>query len=98
MIVGLVDRQSFLIIVNRDVFKNQLAVFAIQGELHGIHVDKDGNVWVADGRDKRSDDNPPDEVNGHQVHKFSPTGIHLMAISTPGGGRAPAYALKSPDW
>ncbi len=64
---------------------------------HGIHVDSNGNVWVADGRDNRSDDNPPDVVNGHQVHKFSPTGIHLMAIGVPGGGRAPDYLFQPND-
>ena len=64
---------------------------------HGIHVDADGNVWIADGRDNRNEDNPPDVVNGHQVHKFSPTGIHLMAIGMPGGGRDPEYLFQPND-
>jgi hypothetical protein len=64
---------------------------------HGIHVDVDGNVWIADGRDNRSEDDPPSEVNGHQVHKFSPTGIHLMAIGMPGGGREPDYLFQPND-
>ncbi|MEX0619657.1 MAG: hypothetical protein WDZ76_10140 [Pseudohongiellaceae bacterium] len=54
---------------------------------HGISVDHDGNVWVTDGRDNTGGDNPPDQVKGHQVHKFSPTGIHLMALGQPGGDR-----------
>ena len=45
---------------------------------HGIHVDHDGNVWIADGRDNQAGDNPPDDAYGHQIHKFSPTGVHLM--------------------
>jgi sugar lactone lactonase YvrE len=64
---------------------------------HGIHVDADGNVWIADGRDNRSEDNPPATVNGHQVHKFSPTGIHLMAIGMPGGGRDDEYLFQPND-
>ena len=38
---------------------------------HGLHVDRDGNVWVTDGRGKGA--------KGHQVHKFSPDGKVLMA-------------------
>jgi len=39
---------------------------------HGMHVDKDGNVWVtdADGKDGK----------GHQVVKFSPDGKVLLAL------------------
>lgn len=64
---------------------------------HGIHVDHDGNVWVTDGRDNTSGDNPPAQVTGHQVHKFSPTGIHLMAIGEPGGAREPDYLFQPND-
>jgi hypothetical protein len=32
---------------------------------HGIHVDKDGNVWVADFAGNKAGD------RGHQVHKFN---------------------------
>jgi sugar lactone lactonase YvrE len=32
---------------------------------HGLYVDRDGNVWVTDGRGKGG--------KGHQVFKFSPT-------------------------
>jgi len=64
---------------------------------HGIDVDSQGNVWVTDGRDNRNEDNPPDEVIGHQVHKFSPTGIHLMSLGSPGGGREPDYFFQPND-
>ena len=37
---------------------------------HGLHIDRDGNVWVTDGRGKGA--------KGHQVHKFSPDGKVLM--------------------
>jgi len=45
---------------------------------HGIHVDREGNVWVTDfaGNAERT--------KGHQVHKFSPDGELLMSLGTPG--------------
>jgi len=64
---------------------------------HGIHVDFDGNVWIADGRDNQIGDNPPADKMGHQVHKFSPTGVHLMALGQPGGGRASEYFWQPND-
>ncbi len=64
---------------------------------HGIHVDRDGNVWIADGRDNQAGDNPPDDAYGHQVHKFSPTGVHLMALGSRGGGRDEAYFYTPND-
>jgi sugar lactone lactonase YvrE len=43
---------------------------------HGIHVDRDGNVWVTDaqGRDGK----------GHQVFKFSPQGKVLLTLGKAG--------------
>jgi sugar lactone lactonase YvrE len=43
---------------------------------HGLHVDRDGNVWVTDaqGRDGK----------GHQVFKFSPDGKLLMTLGKAG--------------
>lgn len=43
---------------------------------HGLHVDPDGNVWVADARGA--------DGKGHQVHKFSPEGELLMSLGTAG--------------
>ena len=43
---------------------------------HGIDVDDEGNVWVADAR---GEDN-----RGHQVIKFSPDGNVLMRLGTAG--------------
>jgi DNA-binding beta-propeller fold protein YncE len=65
---------------------------------HGIHVDREGNVWVTDGQDNlpRRDPNAPgdgpsppmpDRVVGHQVYKFSPEGKLLMTLGKPGGRR-----------
>ena len=43
---------------------------------HGMHVDKDGNVWVTDADEK--------DGNGHQVVKFSPDGKVLLALGKAG--------------
>ena len=48
---------------------------------HGIDVDADGNVWVADAV---SEARTPEGNRGHQVIKFSPTGQVLMTLGTPG--------------
>ncbi|MGD9902075.1 MAG: hypothetical protein AB7U83_01295 [Vicinamibacterales bacterium] len=45
---------------------------------HGIHVDADGNVWVADFAGNKAG------TMGHQVHKFSPSGEKLMSLGTAG--------------
>lgn len=64
---------------------------------HGIHVDRDGNVWLTDGQDNKPrrargapPDSPlpppPDKLIGHQVFKFSPDGKLLMTLGVAGGG------------
>jgi DNA-binding beta-propeller fold protein YncE len=64
---------------------------------HGIHVDRDGNVWVTDGQDNKprrargaAPDSPlppaPATLIGHQVFKFSPDGKLLMTLGVAGGG------------
>ena len=67
---------------------------------HGIHVDKDGNIWIADGnsnlpqRGPRGGDAPlpppPAKVVGNQVIKFSPDGKVLLTLGKPGGNPAGA--------
>jgi sugar lactone lactonase YvrE len=63
---------------------------------HGIHVDKDGNIWVTDGNDNLPRRRPgagadapmppkPEKVIGHQVFKFSPDGKLLLTLGKPGG-------------
>ncbi|MEZ5289945.1 MAG: hypothetical protein R2745_02595 [Vicinamibacterales bacterium] len=65
---------------------------------HGIHVDREGNVWITDGQDNlprrprtASADAPmppmPAKVVGHQVLKFSPDGTLLLALGKPGGNQ-----------
>jgi sugar lactone lactonase YvrE len=65
---------------------------------HGIHVDRDGNVWVTDGQDnlpRRAQNAPPDtplppapaNVIGHQVFKFSPEGKLLLTLGKAGGNQ-----------
>ena len=65
---------------------------------HGIHVDRDGNIWVTDGNDnlpRRRPGQPADaplppppaKVVGHQVFKFSSDGKLLLSLGKPGGNQ-----------
>jgi sugar lactone lactonase YvrE len=45
---------------------------------HGIHVDRDGNVWVADFAGNKQG------TKGHQVHKFTPKGEKLLSLGIAG--------------
>jgi len=45
---------------------------------HGIHVDRQGNVWITDFAGNK------DGTKGHQVHKFSPKGEKLMSLGIAG--------------
>jgi DNA-binding beta-propeller fold protein YncE len=45
---------------------------------HGLHVDRDGNVWVTDSMGNKAG------TKGHQVIKFSPTGEVLMRLGRAG--------------
>ncbi|BBX74692.1 6-bladed beta-propeller [Mycobacterium shinjukuense] len=63
---------------------------------HAIHVDRDGNVWVADGLGYGG--------KGQQVLKFSPAGQLLLALGkagTPGGGEdefnSPSAVVTAPN-
>jgi sugar lactone lactonase YvrE len=47
---------------------------------HGIHVDRDGNVWVTDA----SDGTTGTFSKGHQVIKFSPEGKVLLTLGKAG--------------
>ena len=70
---------------------------------HGIHVDRDGNIWVTDGQSNlpaRAPGSPADaplpampaKVVGHQVVKFSPEGKVLLTLGKAGGNPAGADA------
>jgi DNA-binding beta-propeller fold protein YncE len=49
---------------------------------HGLHVDRDGNIWVTDCPFRSA----PGSGVGHQVFKFSPEGTVLMTLGKAGGG------------
>ena len=58
---------------------------------HGIHVDRDGNVWVTDGRAASKEELakfPDAQGKGHTVTKFSPDGKVLMTARQAGRGAA----------
>jgi sugar lactone lactonase YvrE len=50
---------------------------------HGIHVDRDGNVWVSDGEGPDGKD-PKRNGKGHQVFKFNQDGKLLMTLGKAG--------------
>jgi len=75
---------------------------------HGIHVDRDGNIWVTDANDNRprpargapAGTPPPPapaRLVGHQVIKFSPEGRVLMTLGKAGVAGNPPEALTEPN-
>jgi sugar lactone lactonase YvrE len=62
---------------------------------HGIHVDRQGNVWVTDGRAANANElreYPGAAGKGHVVYKFSAEGTLLLTLGqpgTPGDGTGP---------
>jgi DNA-binding beta-propeller fold protein YncE len=66
---------------------------------HGIHIDRDGNVWVTDARWPAADETakyPGEKSKGSAVFKFSPEGEVLMIIGKPGVKGDPPEALTEP--
>src|SRR5262245_63609199 len=57
---------------------------------HGIHVDREGNVWVTDGEGPDGKD-PNRNGKGHQVFEFSPDGKIMMTLGKAG------IAWEAPD-
>jgi sugar lactone lactonase YvrE len=75
---------------------------------HGIHVDRDGNIWVTDANDNRPrpargapagtpPPAAPAKLVGHQVIKFSPEGQVLMTLGKADVAGNPPEALKEPN-
>jgi streptogramin lyase len=56
---------------------------------HGLHVDRDGNIWVADADGK--------EDKGHQVVKFSPDGKVLLTLGKAGVAGAGPDTFNRPS-
>ena len=67
---------------------------------HGMHVDRDGNVWVTDARSATPaelEKFPEEKGKGHTVYKFSPQGKVLLRIGTPGEAGSPPSHLTEPN-
>lgn len=68
---------------------------------HGIHIDRDGNVWVTDARAPDPDELkkfPGEQNKGSVVVKFSPEGKVLMTLGKPGVKGNPPEALTEPTF
>ena len=66
---------------------------------HGIHVDRDGNVWVTDARAPSAGDltkYPGEDQKGSVVIKFNPEGKVLLTLGKPGVKGNPPAALTDP--
>jgi len=57
---------------------------------HGIHVDREGNVWVTDSQGNKAG------TKGHQVIKFSPKGDVLMKLGRAGVAGSGPDTLNEP--
>lgn len=68
---------------------------------HGMEVDSEGNVWVADARSPNAQElerTPDAPRKGHQVIKFSPEGEVLLVLGTPGEmGNPPTHLTEPTD-
>jgi DNA-binding beta-propeller fold protein YncE len=63
---------------------------------HGIHVDRDGNVWITDGQGPNGED-PRRDNKGHTVIKLSPDGKVLLTLGKPGmAGNGTDALLNTP--
>jgi 6-bladed beta-propeller len=58
---------------------------------HGLHVDRDGNVWVTDAQTSK------DRTKGQQVIKLSPDGKVLMRLGTAGAAGGGANHFNEPS-
>jgi len=67
---------------------------------HGLHVDREGNVWVTDGRaatPQELEKFPGEKGKGHTVVKFSPEGKVLLTLGKPGMAGNPPDMLNEPN-
>lgn len=66
---------------------------------HGVHVDRDNNIWVTDHQNARLgqlDSIPSSRGKGQQVFKFSPHGEILLILGTAGVPGDPPTHLNNP--
>jgi len=67
---------------------------------HGVHVDREGNVWVVDARlttPAELKKFPGEQVKGNTVVKFSPEGKVLMTLGKSGVSGNPPEAFTDPN-
>src|SRR5262245_53504119 len=67
---------------------------------HGLHVDRNGNVWVTDGRAATEAELakfPDAKGKGHTVTKFSPDGKVLLRLGKPGVGARGTDTFLEPN-
>jgi DNA-binding beta-propeller fold protein YncE len=64
---------------------------------HGIHVDRDGNVWVTDCACTGGSAAAVTARIGHQVFKFSPDGELLLTLGKAGGGKGEEFFWQPND-
>ncbi len=67
---------------------------------HGMDVDAQGNVWIADARSPNEGErerSPNRPRNGHIVRKFSPTGELLMTLGVAGEAGDPPTHFTEPN-
>jgi sugar lactone lactonase YvrE len=99
---GCADRQELTTVFRFDLEGKLLTQFGAHRFAwpHGIHVDREGNVWIADATGFGG----TPEGLGHAVYKFSPDGELLLTLGKPGvagSGRdmftQPSDILIAPD-
>ena len=67
---------------------------------HGMDVDRQGNVWIADARSANANELkqfPEAAGKGHTVLKFSPQGKLLLTLGTPGAAGNPPTHFTEPN-
>ena len=89
-------------IVKLDPYGNVVQAFGAGQILwpHGIDVDREGNVWIADARvanPREIEQNPAAANLGSAVLKFSPEGELLMTLGTPGEIGDPPTHFTDPN-
>ena len=99
------DKSDLDPIIKFDPDGNAVTMFASRmfAWPHGMHVDRDGNIWVTEAGSGESEVEPG-RVFGHQVFKFSPHGEILMTLGeagVPGDGpnhfTAPSDVVTAPN-